>query len=145
MTSVILDFLERKENGTLLIQKKAKLRELFLSEVELTESKDGYIHFGDKIMIMNQGRGSTVYPSNPYSNISGPESGQERVLAMYAEDKINGGLSASDNLNPCSRNTFTIRQVDSTVKDGEQLRYGQKFKLESIASPSHYLNSEHTR
>ena len=55
MTSVILDFLERKENGTLLIQKKAKLRELFLSEVELTESKDGYIHFGDKIMIMNQG------------------------------------------------------------------------------------------
>ena len=50
-----LDFLERKENGTLLIQKKAKLRELFLSEVELTESKDGYIHFGDKIMIMNQG------------------------------------------------------------------------------------------
>ena len=55
MTSMILDFLERKENGTLLIQKKAKLRELFLSEVELTESKDGYIHFGDKIMIMNQG------------------------------------------------------------------------------------------
>jgi len=126
---LLKDFLERKENGTLLIQKKAKLRELFLSEVELTESKDGYIHFGDKIMIMNQG----------------PESGQERVLAMYAEDKINGGLSASDNLNPCSRNTFTIRQVDPAVKDGEQLRYGQKFKLESIASPSHYLNSEHTR
>ena len=55
MMTFILDFLERKENGTLLIQKKAKLRELFLSEVELTESKDGYIHFGDKIMIMNQG------------------------------------------------------------------------------------------
>ena len=56
----ILDFLERKENGTLLIQKKAKLRELFLSEVELTESKDGYIHFGDKVMIMNQGIYSTI-------------------------------------------------------------------------------------
>ena len=65
MTSMILDFLERKENGTLLIQKKAKLRELFLSEVELTESKDGYIHFGDKVMIMNQGKVFTIYPTNP--------------------------------------------------------------------------------
>ena len=66
----ILDFLERKENGTLLIQKKAKLRELFLSEVELTESKDGYIHFGDKIMIMNQGW--TIYPTleHPQMNLS---------------------------------------------------------------------------
>ena len=91
----------------------------------------------------------TIYPTPfqpiPTTVFLGPESGQERVLAMYAEDKINGGLSASDNLNPCSRNTFTIRQVDPTIKDGEQLRYGQKFKLESIASPSHYLNSEHTR
>ena len=85
------------------------------------------------------------FQPNPITVFLGPESGQERVLAMYAEDKINGGLSASDNLNPCSRNTFTIRQVDPAVKDGEQLRYGQKFKLESIASPSHYLNSEHTR
>ena len=144
MTSMILDFLERKENGTLLIQKKAKLRELFLSEVELTESKDGYIHFGDKVMIMNQGRVFNI-PNQSWPLVLGPESGQERVLAMYAEDKINGGLSASDNLNPCSRNTFTIRQVDPAVKDGDQLRYGQKFKLESIASPSHYLNSEHTR
>ena len=67
MTSMILDFLERKENGTLLIQKKAKLRELFLSEVELTESKDGYIHFGDKVMIMNQGRLFTINLINPYS------------------------------------------------------------------------------
>ena len=65
MTSMILDFLERKENGTLLIQKKAKLRELFLSEVELTESKDGYIHFGDKVMIMNQGKVFTIYSTNP--------------------------------------------------------------------------------
>ena len=67
MTSLILDFLERKENGTLLIQKKAKLRELFLSEVELTESKDGYIHFGDKVMIMNQGRLFTINLINSYS------------------------------------------------------------------------------
>ena len=59
-------FLERKENGTLLIQKKAKLRELFLSEVELTESKDGYIHFGDKVMIMNQGRVFTIKLINAY-------------------------------------------------------------------------------
>ena len=67
MTFMILDFLKRKENGTLLIQKKAKLRELFLSEVELTESKDGYIHFGDKVMIMNQGRVNTIHPTNPDS------------------------------------------------------------------------------
>ena len=67
MTSLILDFLERKENGTLLIQKKAKLRELFLSEVELTESKDGYIHFGDKVMIMNQGRVFIINLINPKS------------------------------------------------------------------------------
>lgn len=123
------DFLERKDNGTLLIQKKEKLRETYLSEVELTQSKDGYIHFGDIVMLMNQG----------------PAAGQERVLAIYAEDKINGGLSASDSLAPCSRNTFTIRPVDEGITDGENLKYGQKFKLESIASPNHFLNSEHTR
>jgi hypothetical protein len=55
------DFLERKDNGTLLIQKKAKLRESYLAEVELTESKDGYIHFGDKVMIMNKGKSLPVY------------------------------------------------------------------------------------
>ena len=139
-----LDFLERKDNGTLLIQKKEKLRESYLSEVELTQSKDGYIHFGDIVMLMNQG----TYKASVYLNwllFLGPAAGQERVLAIYAEDKINGGLSASDSLAPCSRNTFTIRPVDEGITDGENLKYGQKFKLESIASPNHFLNSEHTR
>ena len=46
-----LDFLARKANGTLLIQKKAKLRDTYLSPVELTESTDGFVHFGDTVMV----------------------------------------------------------------------------------------------
>merc|ERR1711892_224767 len=125
---LLKDFLKRKENGTLLIQKKAKLRELYQQTVELSHSQDGYVHFGDNVMLMNQGK--------------------ERVLAIYAEDKIDGGVSASDNLAPCTRNTFTIRPVnDEKVEDanGQILRYGQSSRLEPIASPKHYLNSEPTR
>jgi len=44
------DFLERKANGTLLIQKKAKLRDIYLSPVTLTETSDGFVHFGDRVM-----------------------------------------------------------------------------------------------
>jgi hypothetical protein len=122
------DFLERKANGTLLIQKKAKLRDIYLFPVDLSESTDGYIHFGDTVMIMNTG-------SSP---------NQERVLSVYAEDKLNGTLSASDKLTPCARNTFIIRSVDDSL-DGKPLRYGQRFRMESVASSKHCLNSEHTR
>ena len=52
---LLKDFLLRKENGTLLIQKKAKLRELYQQTVELSHSQDGYVHFGDNVMLMNQG------------------------------------------------------------------------------------------
>ena len=52
---MLKDFLKRKENGTLLIQKKAKLRELYQQTVELSHSQDGYVHFGDNVMLMNQG------------------------------------------------------------------------------------------
>ena len=86
-SKVALDFLERKANGTLLIQKKAKLRDIYLSPVRLTESSDGFVHFGDTVMIMNTG-------SSP---------NQERVLSVYAEDTLNGTLSASDTLTPCAR------------------------------------------
>ena len=79
------------------------------------------------------------------THFEGPSPGQERVLAIYAEDKIDGGVSASENLAPCTRNTFTIRPVCGEDKNGQILRYGQSFRLESIASPKHYLNSESTR
>ena len=49
----LLDFLARKANGTLLIQKKAKLRDTYLSPIELTESTDGFVHFGDTVMVHN--------------------------------------------------------------------------------------------
>ena len=61
--------------------------------VDLTESSDGYINFGDTVMIMNTG-------SSP---------NQERVLSVYAEDKLNGTLSASDKLTPCARLLFFMR------------------------------------
>jgi len=122
------DFLERKANGTLLIQKKAKLRDIYLSPVTLTETSDGFVHFGDRVMVMNTG-------SSP---------NQERVLSVYAEDTLNGTLSASDTLTPCARNTFIIRPVDAAC-EGRPLRYGERFRLESVASAAHCINSEHTR
>ena len=42
------------------------------------------------------------------------------------------------------RNTFIIRSVDDSL-DGKPLRYGQRFRMESVASSKHCLNSEHTR
>ena len=89
---------------------------------------------------------------------TGSSPNQERVLSAYAEDKLNGTLSASETLSPCarlefkknrfffktlffSRNTFIIRGVESCCVDGTPLRYGQRFRLESVASNRHCLNS----
>ena len=90
---------------------------------------------------------------------TGSSPNQERVLSVYAEDKLNGTLSASETLSPCarweffkksiffkgliffSRNTFIIRGVESCCVDGTPLRYGQRFRLESVASNRHCLNS----
>ena len=44
----------------------------------------------------------------------------------------------------CSRNTFIIGSVDGSC-DRRPLRYGERFRLESVASSNHCLNSEHTR
>ena len=81
------DFLERKANGQLLIQTRAKLADVYQAPVALSESKDGHIHFGDTVMIMNTGAAPN----------------QEKVLSVYAEDKEYGTLSASDKLTPVAR------------------------------------------
>jgi len=122
------DFLERKANGQLLIQTRAKLADVYQAPVALSESKDGHIHFGDTVMIMNTGAAPN----------------QEKVLSVYAEDKEYGTLSASDKLTPVARNTFVIRPQDESL-NGKPLRYGQRFRIESVISPKHCLNSEHIR
>jgi len=109
------DFLERRERGDLLIQKSANLKNSILAGAELNISRDGKVHMGDRIMLVN--------PGDAEASLS-----------------INGdSVTGSPNCKPTARNTFIIRCLDGTP-DGEPLRYGQHFYL--CSSEGAFLHSD---
>ena len=50
----IKDFLLKKEKGELLIQKTSNVKSTILAPVELSTSPDGYVHFGDIVVLRNE-------------------------------------------------------------------------------------------
>lgn len=45
------DFLEKREAGKLLYQKRTKLEQLIFKKIDLSISRDGFVHFGDKVNV----------------------------------------------------------------------------------------------
>jgi len=121
------DFLERREQGQLLIQKSANLKNSILKSVELDISRDGKVHFGDKLMLVNPGArdGSRGAAS----------------LCLNVTDGSSLGVAGSGTSSqPSARNTFIIKSLDGTP-EGECLKYGQAFYL-CTAEGENYLYSD---
>jgi len=133
--ATLKDFLHKKENGTLLIQRIQNILDTFLKKTELTVSKDGFVHFGDKIMVVNPGQEILEVPLTQIKPARLPMSlsiNAEESMLYYEETiKPPVDLSASRVLNPCKRNTFIITSVDGTP-DGEKLCFNQPFTLSSL-------------
>ncbi|XP_070541961.1 cilia- and flagella-associated protein 161-like [Ptychodera flava] len=125
------DFLEKKERGELSIQKASKLSSSILRKTELSITGDGYVHFGDCVMLVNPGA----------KDETGVEWGQEpRAMSalavnmdeskMHEAQKFEGpcGVSATRSIQPTARSIFVIMPVDNSPP-GAALTYGQHFLI----------------
>ncbi|XP_012974364.1 cilia- and flagella-associated protein 161 isoform X1 [Mesocricetus auratus] len=119
------DFLEKREKGELLIQRNRRLKKNLLRPMELSVSKDGFIHYGDKVMLVN--------PNHPPWEEAGVFLEGDLCLCMSPDEvkaqlldelEVPCGVTAVQTTVPTGRNTFTI------------LRMGRNWVLETALVPA---------
>lgn len=130
------DHLEKKDRGQLLIQKASNLQGTILKPMELAVSVDGFVHFGDCVMLMNEEAKNQVVTQ------FGVEPRQANVLSVsMPESKMHEALkfggkcdvSSSKHLEPNARNTFVIcPTLSENIPMGTALMYGQHFCLRTL-------------
>ncbi|XP_068266907.1 cilia- and flagella-associated protein 161 [Nyctibius grandis] len=140
------DFMHKRERGELLIQKINKLQDKLLKKVQLSVSYDGFIHFGDTVMLLNSDNKSSAenYPG-VCSSLTLAINMDE--ISIYSAESLPRpcGVSAVESVDPVGRNTFCILSVDGGAA-GEPVRFGQNFGLGTTGGFSDqmlYLASDH--
>uniref|UniRef100_A0A8C5YBY8 Cilia and flagella associated protein 161 n=1 Tax=Microcebus murinus TaxID=30608 RepID=A0A8C5YBY8_MICMU len=121
------DFIRKRDEGELLIQRSRRLKKTLLRPTRtLPCPKDGYVHYSDKVMLVN--------PDYP-----------EKEADVMTPDEIHAHLCGTSYPVPVSRNTFTILSMDGN-NTRRVLRYGQDFCLGITAGSENkmlYLSSDH--
>ncbi|XP_074773361.1 cilia- and flagella-associated protein 161 [Athene noctua] len=142
----IRDFIRKKERGELLTQKINKLQDKLLKKIHLSVSKDGFVHFGDTVILLN--------PPNKSSVENYPGACGRLTLAVDLDEisiysaeslQVPCGVSAVKTVDPMGRNTFCILSVGGDAV-GEPVRFGQNFGLGTTGGLSDqmlYLASDH--
>lgn len=136
----IKDFLEKKANGQLLIQRASGMMGKMSNPVQLSTCRDGCVHFGDTVMVINRGNSDrTVYGVGQYPR-------NDSALAVHMPDgaSVDGPVplcvTGTKKLAPCFRTAFKIMPADDYGKYGDKLRYGQPFCLVTAAEDSGCLH-----
>ncbi|XP_007126407.2 cilia- and flagella-associated protein 161 [Physeter macrocephalus] len=122
------DFLAKRDKGQLLIQRNRRLKENLLRPMQLSISEDGYIRYGDKVMLVNPDRAETEADLFLGGDLSLCMTPDEIKAHLSDELEVPCGLSAAQTKIPVGRNTFTILCAAGEVI-GQVLRYGQNFRL----------------
>lgn len=125
------DFLEKRENGELLYQKRSKLQQALFDRLDLSISRDGYVHFGDKVNLRCQGaRDKTKYFGHIEPRVDSQLAVSPPVQKILEAKKLEGpcNSASSRELEANLRNTFVIKSADG-VPNGQPLRFGQTFYL----------------
>uniref|UniRef100_A0A8B9S584 Cilia and flagella associated protein 161 n=1 Tax=Apteryx owenii TaxID=8824 RepID=A0A8B9S584_APTOW len=122
------DFRRKRERGELLIQKSRKLQDNLLRKVKLSLSKDGFVHFGDTVMLLS--------PDNKKSSMENyPGVCGKLALAvdldeitMFSAESLQApcGVSAVKTMDPVGRNTFCILRFGTLF--GVVLNYYVRFQ-----------------
>uniref|UniRef100_A0A8C9UWG9 Cilia and flagella associated protein 161 n=1 Tax=Spermophilus dauricus TaxID=99837 RepID=A0A8C9UWG9_SPEDA len=140
------DFLDKREKGKLLIQRNRRLKKNLLRPMQLSISEDGYIHYGDKVMLLNpnypEKEEAGLFQCGDLSLCMTPD---EISTHLYDELEVPCGLSATTTRIPVGRNTFTILSAGKDAT-GQVLRYGQDFYLGitgGFENKMLYLSSDH--
>ncbi|KFP44835.1 Uncharacterized protein C15orf26, partial [Chlamydotis macqueenii] len=140
------DFMRKRERGELLTQKIKKLEDNILKKIQLSISKDGFVHFGDTVMLLNPDNKCPVenYP-RVCGNLALAVNMDEISIYSTVSLQVPCGVSAIESVDPVGRNTFCILSVDGHAV-GELIRFGQNFGLGTTGGFSDkmlYLASDH--
>ncbi|XP_067873690.1 cilia- and flagella-associated protein 161 isoform X2 [Heterodontus francisci] len=115
-----------------MIQKMGSYKESLLEKTELVKSCDGYVHFGDSVLLINPGTvnkySADSHPRHPLALTMNVD--QSRFMASTKVDAP-CEVCGSQDLDPTVRNTFVITSVDGSCV-GDPLRYGQSFALRTL-------------
>ncbi|XP_020010144.2 cilia- and flagella-associated protein 161 [Castor canadensis] len=142
----VKDFLEKRDKGKLLIQRNRRMKKNLLRQMQLSISEDGYIHYGDKVMLVNPD-----YPAREEvglflrGDLSLCMTPDEMKAYLSDEFEVPCGLSAVQTKIPVGRNTFVIMSAGRDTT-GQVLRYGQDFCLGIVGGFENkmlYLSSDH--
>jgi len=141
------DFLQKRESGDLLYQKRTKLEQTIFKKVDLSISRDGYVHIGDKVNVRCQGAlDKTKYFGHvePRANCQLAVLPQINKILYSQKFEAPCSVTGSKDISPNLRSTFVIKSKDGT-RDGEPLRYGQGFYLSTMDNEGGnlYLHSDH--
>lgn len=108
------DYLHRKENGLLLSTQIQKLLNKSLQEVQLTFAPDGFLKFGDNIMM--------------YSVATEGVASVDLSTEIVSLDKSYAVTTSTLTQAPVARNVFTIEPYRQG-QVGDKLRLGDSFRL----------------
>lgn len=147
---MLKDFLDKRERGDLLIQRAHKLLETILKKTELSVSRDGFVHFGDMVMLINPGQENEAQALQQIDPLRKPLALAINMneYSLFMEDAIDKpcNVSATPLLKPHVRNSFIITSVDGS-ENGAVLRYGQPFAIATLPGFAENLKlfSDHRR
>ncbi|XP_030045700.1 cilia- and flagella-associated protein 161 [Microcaecilia unicolor] len=127
---ILKDFLHKKDKGELLLQKLSNLRRNVLKKIDLSISTDGFLHFGDVVLLLNSDR-APVRALYPLCDVTLSANPDEVTLHTKVSLETPCTVSASTNIKPFARNAFVITSIDGSPL-GEPLRFGQNFALRTM-------------
>ncbi|KFV09711.1 Uncharacterized protein C15orf26, partial [Pterocles gutturalis] len=140
------DFIGKRERGELLIQKISKLQDNLLKKIQLSVSKDGYVHFGDTVMLLNpDDKSSLENHHRACGSLTLAINLDETSIYSAKSLQAPCGVSAVESVDPMGRNTFCILSVDGGAV-GDPIKFGQNFGLGTTGGFSDqmlYLASDH--
>ncbi|XP_061451690.1 cilia- and flagella-associated protein 161 [Rhineura floridana] len=127
---LLKDFLYKRERGELLIQRSKKLKENLLKKEQLSISKDGFIHFGDTVLLVSleNSRSPAEKEHGVTGNLSLAVNPSDMLVHTATELTAPCGLSAVKSVAPIGRNAFRIISTEGQSM-GETVRFGQNFGL----------------
>ncbi|XP_060116067.1 cilia- and flagella-associated protein 161 isoform X2 [Heteronotia binoei] len=104
--------------------------DVYLEEEQLSISKDGFLHFGDRVMLLSPDKKLSPVENLPCErgNLSLAVTPDE--MAVHALDALPSpcGVSTIKVTDPMGRNTFQILSTEGASM-GEPVRFGQNFGL----------------
>nr|XP_056721931.1 cilia- and flagella-associated protein 161 [Euleptes europaea] len=124
------DFIYRRERGELLIQRSNKLKERLYKKEQLSISKDGFLHFGDMVMLVSPENNKSPMENLPCESGNLSLAVTPDDMAVHALDALPSpcGVSAIRCTDPIGRNAFQILSTEGASM-GDPVRFGQNFGL----------------